>query len=69
MTAPTRLGRRAAAFARRRSSCTVVDLGMSPLCESFLPADQIEEMEPFYPLHVRACERCWLVQLAGIRRP
>jgi SAM-dependent methyltransferase len=41
----------------------MVDLGMSPLCESFLPADRIEEMEPFYPLHVRVCERCWLVQL------
>ena len=31
----------------------MVDLGKSPLCESFLPADQLEEMEPFYPLHVR----------------
>jgi hypothetical protein len=42
---------------------SVVDLGMSPLCESFVPADRVEEMEPFYPLHVRACTRCWLVQL------
>jgi hypothetical protein len=42
---------------------TVVDLGMSPLCESFLRADQLHLMEPFYPLHVYACERCWLVQL------
>ncbi len=42
---------------------TVVDLGMSPLCESFLRAEQIRTMEPFYPLHVFACERCWLVQL------
>jgi SAM-dependent methyltransferase len=36
---------------------------MSPLCESFLRAEGLENMEPFYPLHVRACERCWLVQL------
>ena len=42
---------------------TVVDLGMSPLCESFLRADQLDAMEPFYPLHVRVCERCHLVQL------
>ena len=42
---------------------TVVDLGMSPLCESFVPADRLEQMEPFYPLHVRACTRCWLAQL------
>ena len=42
---------------------TVVDLGMSPLCESFLRADRIRRMEPFYPLHVFACEQCYLVQL------
>ena len=42
---------------------TFVDLGMSPLCESFLAAEQLDRMEPFYPLHVRVCDRCWLVQL------
>jgi C-methyltransferase C-terminal domain/Putative zinc binding domain/Methyltransferase domain len=42
---------------------TVVDLGMSPLCESYLSASQINHMEPFYPLHVRVCGRCFLVQL------
>jgi SAM-dependent methyltransferase len=42
---------------------TFVDLGMSPLCESYLRADQVNQMEPFYPLHVRVCDRCWLVQL------
>jgi hypothetical protein len=48
---------------------TVVDLGMSPLCESFVPADRLERMEPFYPLHVRACTRCWLVQLPAFVPP
>jgi hypothetical protein len=42
---------------------TFVDLGMSPLCENFLRADQLNQMEAFYPLHVRVCEQCWLVQL------
>src|SRR5687768_5240089 len=42
---------------------TVVDLGMSPLCESYLQADQLDAMEPFFPLHVRVCTGCWLVQL------
>jgi len=42
---------------------TFVDLGMSPLCESFLRADQLNQMEPFYPLHVYVCGRCFLVQL------
>src|ERR1700690_2536411 len=42
---------------------TLVDLGMSPLCESFLAPDQLDAMEPFYPLHVRVCPSCLLVQL------
>jgi SAM-dependent methyltransferase len=41
----------------------VTDLGMSPLCESYLRADQLNAMEPFYPLVVYVCERCFLVQL------
>jgi len=40
-----------------------VDLGMSPLCETFLPADALNRMEPFYPLLVWVCGRCFLVQL------
>jgi C-methyltransferase C-terminal domain/Putative zinc binding domain/Methyltransferase domain len=42
---------------------TVVDLGMSPLCESYLTAVQLNRMEPFYPLRVHVCQRCLLVQL------
>ena len=42
---------------------TFVDLGMSPLCESYLTADHLNEMEPFYPLHVYVCGKCFLVQL------
>ena len=47
----------------------MVDLGKSPLCESFLPADRLETMEPFYPLHVRVCTRCWLAQLPAFVTP
>jgi hypothetical protein len=42
---------------------TFIDLGMSPLCESYLSVDQLNEAEPFYPLHVYVCEHCFLVQL------
>ena len=42
---------------------TLVDLGMSPLCESYVGADQLNQMEPFYPLRVYVCERCYLAQL------
>jgi SAM-dependent methyltransferase len=50
-------------FCDARLSHTLVDLGMSPLCESFLAADQLDRMEPFYPLRVWVCGRCLLVQL------
>ena len=42
---------------------TFVDLGMSPLCESYVAAQQLDEAEVFYPLHVRLCGSCLLVQL------
>src|SRR5262249_36265741 len=42
---------------------TFVDLGMSPLCESYVPADRLDGPETFYPLHVRVCGECLLVQL------
>jgi 2-polyprenyl-3-methyl-5-hydroxy-6-metoxy-1,4-benzoquinol methylase len=42
---------------------TFVDLGMSPLCESYVPEDKLNQMEPFYPLHAFVCEKCFLVQL------
>lgn len=42
---------------------TFVDLGMHPLCESYIGEDKLDHMEPFYPLRVFVCERCLLVQL------
>jgi len=36
---------------------------MSPLCESYVPEDRLDEPEVFYPLHVRLCDACLLVQL------
>jgi C-methyltransferase C-terminal domain/Putative zinc binding domain/Methyltransferase domain len=42
---------------------TFVDLGMSPLCETFPGAAALNRMEPFYPLHVWVCRECFLVQL------
>src|SRR5262245_14866146 len=47
-------------------SHTFVDLGMSPLSNSFLTAAQLNENEPFYPLHVLVCANCFLVQLPEI---
>lgn len=42
---------------------TFVDLGMSPLCETYPSAADLNRGETYYPLHVYVCENCWLVQL------
>src|SRR5262245_30207030 len=41
----------------------VVDLGTSPLCENYIAPQDYDRMEPFFPLRVFLCERCFLVQL------
>ncbi len=46
-----------------------MDLGVSPLANSFLNTEQLNEMEPFYPLHVYVCEVCFLVQLPELQSP
>jgi hypothetical protein len=48
---------------------TFVDLGMSPLCESYVSAAQLNDSEPFYPLHAYVCEHCFLVQLEEFVSP
>jgi 2-polyprenyl-3-methyl-5-hydroxy-6-metoxy-1,4-benzoquinol methylase len=48
---------------------TFVDLGMSPLCESYVNSEQLHQMEPFYPLHVFVCHHCFLVQLEEFVSP
>ncbi len=48
---------------------TFVDLGMSPLCESYITAERLDHMEPFYPLHVYVCANCFLVQLSEYVSP
>lgn len=48
---------------------TFVDLGMSPPCESYLDETQLNQMEPFYPLHVYVCQKCLLVQLEEYVKP
>ena len=50
-------------FCRAPLQKTFVDLGMHPLCESYVSKDKLNQMEPFYPLHVFVCEQCFLVQL------
>jgi SAM-dependent methyltransferase len=48
---------------------TFVDLGMSPLCQTHITPEQLNQMEPFYPLHAYVCESCFLVQLEKFVAP
>jgi SAM-dependent methyltransferase len=48
---------------------TVLDLGATPPCESFLTADDLDKAEPTYPLHLRLCEECLLLQIPALVTP
>src|SRR5919106_2235935 len=48
---------------------TFVDLGMSPLANTYVTSAQLHQMELFYPLHVYVCECCFLVQLEEFASP
>lgn len=54
---------RACRFCSAALNRTVVDLGMSPLCETYPSSADLNRGEAYYPLHVYVCEKCWLVQL------
>jgi len=42
---------------------TFVDLGATPLCETYLSASDLNLGETYYPLHAYVCEQCFLVQI------
>ncbi|MGI9264257.1 MAG: methyltransferase domain-containing protein [Gammaproteobacteria bacterium] len=44
-----------------------VDLGMSPIANDYVPKDNSNSMEPFYPLCVFVCSECLLVQLPAVQ--
>jgi SAM-dependent methyltransferase len=48
---------------------SVVDLGATPPCEKFLTADELDAPEPTYPLHLRLCEDCLLLQIPALITP
>lgn len=40
-----------------------IDLGMSPLCETYIAPEDLNKKEDFFPLHAFVCSKCFLVQL------
>ena len=45
---------------------TLVDLGLSPLANSYVPMDADDNRDRFYPLHARVCDQCLLVQVEDV---
>jgi SAM-dependent methyltransferase len=56
-------------FCREGLQRTFVDLGMSPLCETYPSFADLNRGEVYYPLHVYVCEHCFLVQLEEYESP
>ena len=48
---------------------SVLDLGASPPCESFLSEEQLDHPETTYPLHLRLCPDCLLLQIPALITP
>ena len=60
---PQRTGTQSCRFCGASLQQTLVDLGMSPLCETYPSVEDLNRGEVFYPLRVHVCESCYLVQL------
>ncbi|WP_280505109.1 class I SAM-dependent methyltransferase [Nocardia farcinica] len=48
---------------------SVLDLGATPPCEKFLSAEELDQPEPTYPLHLRVCADCLLAQIPALITP
>ncbi len=56
-------------FCNRPFEFVFANLGMSPLANSYLQAKELHQMEPYYPLCVYVCNKCYLVQIPEFERP
>jgi len=56
-------------FCGTKLEYSVVDLGMSPLCNKQVKPQEKNDMEKFYPLHAYVCDNCWLMQLEEFATP
>ena len=56
-------------FCRAPLRATFVDLGSTPLANSYLAPDELGAAEPTFPLHARLCSACRLVQVDDVAAP
>ena len=61
--------RRDCRYCKATLSVSFADLGMTPLSNAYLKPEELERMEPFYPLHAWVCGKCFLVQLEQFETP
>lgn len=48
---------------------SILDLGATPPCEKFLTEEELDLAEPTFPLHLRLCEDCLLLQIPALITP
>jgi C-methyltransferase C-terminal domain/Putative zinc binding domain/Methyltransferase domain len=48
---------------------SILDLGATPPCEKFLTSAELDEPESTFPLHLRLCEDCLLLQIPALITP
>ena len=56
-------------FCSQKLRHSVVNLGMSPLCQKHIKPGEANLAEKFYPLHAYICHHCWLLQLEEFASP
>ena len=53
----------------KKQLTSVIDLGSQPLANNLLRSEDLNKVEPFFPLEVLVCQECWLMQIAEIIPP
>ena len=46
-----------------------LDLGKTPLANSYLKKEELDKKEPVFPLCAYVCEKCFLVQVPEFEKP
>ena len=49
-----------------KNASTFIDLGLSPLANSFVAMQDADTTDAQYPLHARVCDQCFLVQVDDV---
>jgi len=61
--------RRECLLCQSRTLAEVIDLGMHPMADTFIPASRLSDADRLYPLIVDLCESCGQIQLRTVTKP